>query len=381
MSNSNTRTVIAAPTFNQVKRIYWSGNLNVPDLIPNQFIKNISHSDHKITLINDSTIELMSGETPERFEGSFAHLVVLDECGDLDLQNVLQRSIYPMVAPTHGKIYLLGVPRQSMSGFYKEMALKYSDKKKYPNWSCYSWKSADVLDPDEIARIKTEIDPLLFQQEFEGIFHSGGGGLAFHQFSKEKHVAPVEYSPGLPLFVTCDWNTSFMSWNICQIFPNGKVAVLDEVTSRHTNVFTHVPLVKAKLIEICGGLDNAKKRGTTFFGDYSGNSNTVASRGSVYQELSNLFAVDRWAHAVKIKTNPHIDRRVAATNAKLCSAAGVVSIRIDPKCKNLIRDFELISWADLQREKAKLEKQELTHTVDGFSYMINYFWPLSSVLF
>lgn len=380
LSNPKHRILIGAPTHAQVKKIYWTGPLNVPDMIPACFIRSISHSEYRITLINGSTIELFSAESPTRAEGSWANLVVIDEAGDCNLQEVLQRTVYPMTTPVHGKIYLIGVPRQSMSGFYKELAQKYCDKKKYPEWSCYTWPAIDVLDPEEIRSIKEQIDPLLFEQEYGGQFHSGMGGLAYHQYSKEKHVAPVDYVSGLPLFVSLDFNISYMGTTIGQIHPSGKIAFLDEVVTRHANIFDHIPLLKKKLIEICGSVDAAKKRGTFLYGDHTGNSLHVSAKGSVWTEIKNMFSVDGWAHEIRTKPNPFIDRRIASVNAKLCSADKNTHIRINPKCKSLIRDFELISWADLQRDKSKLEAQELTHTSDAVGYLIFYHYPLSSII-
>lgn len=377
LQHGNQRILIGMPTQAQVKRIYYDGPLNLPDMFPQRFIKKIRDSEMRVELVNGTQIELFSAETVQRVEGSYAHLVILDECGDMNIKEVWQRSIAPMTVPTKGKIYFLGVPRQNMSGEYKEIWQEYSDKVKHPEWSTYTWPAEAVLDGEEIARIKAQVDPLLYEQEFMGKFHEGIGGKAFHQFNKELHVKDIKFNDFYPLFVTCDFNTSVMHWEICQTMPDGMFHVLDEVSSHNTNVFKQVPLLQQRIVEMCNGDEVlAKNRGVLMYGDYSGNNGTVTSKGSVWSEIKHIMLTDGWKVDIRTKPNPVVDKRISAANARLRSADGKMHVTISPKAKNLIRDLDLVSWSDLMRNKDKLEKQELTHAADGWSYALWYHWPL-----
>ena len=81
--------------------------------------------------------------------------------------------------------------------------------------------------------------------------------------------------------------------------------------------------------------------------------------------------------AIALKTNtsnPAIKDRVNAVNALLCNVSGKRRLFVDPKCRELIRDFKQVKW---NRDSAgnptgDLDKSDWqrTHTSDALSYCI-----------
>ena len=72
-----------------------------------------------------------------------------------------------------------------------------------------------------------------------------------------------------------------------------------------------------------------------------------------------------------IKTgNPSERDRVNAVNAMLCNSKQEKRIFINPSCKNLIRDFEQVSYKEGSVKIDKTKDMNLTHVSDAFGYMI-----------
>jgi hypothetical protein len=82
--------------------------------------------------------------------------------------------------------------------------------------------------------------------------------------------------------------------------------------------------------------------------------------------------------------NPLVVFGVRSVNAKLCSAAGVRSLHIDPRCTELIADLLTCVWdktgTDIQKygERGGSKMHLRTHLSDGLRYMIHQLFPLGN---
>lgn len=80
--------------------------------------------------------------------------------------------------------------------------------------------------------------------------------------------------------------------------------------------------------------------------------------------------------------NPLVHFRVRSVNAKFESATGIRSAWVDPRCTELIADFNSCTWnkegTDLQKwgERGGSKLWQRTHLSDGFGYMIHELSPL-----
>ena len=383
MERPNTRYLIVCPTLSQVKNIYWTGVLSIVDFFPKFAIKKISENDLKITLTNNSVIQCGSADTIQRWEGIDIDGCLLDEAGDIqNLREVYERSIVPMTLTTNGFIWVSGVPRQEVGSDYKEMWQKYS-KGKYKDWHSYTWASSDVLDESELEIIRANTDPLTFQQEFLGHFHEGFGGLAYSQFNEPVHVKKeIPINDSLPIFCCIDFNTSIMPISIGQVTSmytqNAFINVIDESVQRHTNIYKAIDALKIKLIELAHhDTSLAKSRGTVLYGDHTANNGTLGTKGSYWDEIKGMFKADNWPIEIKTKYNPLVDKRISAVNCRLRSADGRIHMAVSERAQELLKDFKMVSYADLTHNKDRLEKQERTHASDGFGYFCHYHFPVA----
>jgi hypothetical protein len=70
------------------------------------------------------------------------------------------------------------------------------------------------------------------------------------------------------------------------------------------------------------------------------------------------------------KSNPLVRDRINLTNSKLRSATGDVGLLVDPKCKELIKDFEQVSYKQDSNSIDKEKDRARTHLSDALGYLL-----------
>jgi hypothetical protein len=70
------------------------------------------------------------------------------------------------------------------------------------------------------------------------------------------------------------------------------------------------------------------------------------------------------------KSNPGVRERINLTNAKLRSAAGDIGLLVDFKCKELIMDFEQVSFKADTYQIDKDRDRLRTHLSDALGYLL-----------
>ena len=70
------------------------------------------------------------------------------------------------------------------------------------------------------------------------------------------------------------------------------------------------------------------------------------------------------------KANPAVRDRGNAVNAKLRNARGDSAMFVDPRCKQLIADFEQVTYRDSTMEIDKNKDRRRTHLSDALGYLV-----------
>ena len=70
------------------------------------------------------------------------------------------------------------------------------------------------------------------------------------------------------------------------------------------------------------------------------------------------------------KKNPAVRDRVQLMNAKLRSATGEIRMTVDPKCVDLIKDFEQVVYKENSVVIDKERDAKRTHLSDALGYMV-----------
>jgi hypothetical protein len=216
--------------------------------------------------------------------------------------------------------------------------------------------------PDFYDRLKDSYDPKFYEQEVLGIYLSMDGGRVYSGFDRNQHIEKVEVNPHLPLYWALDFNVDPMSSVIAQI-GNNKVRVLDEIVIRHSTT-------QQACEEFMSRYPNHES-GLVVYGDASGNQHQTTGLTD-FQMVREYFSVHSKT-PVKYrvpKANPAVRDRVHLVNRMLRSAAGKIDLTVDPKCKELIKDFEQVSYKDDTHEIDKGRDRQRTHVSDALGYLI-----------
>jgi hypothetical protein len=221
-----------------------------------------------------------------------------------------------------------------------------------------------VLDkvPDFYERLKRSYDENLYQQEVLGRYLSLHGGLVYSAFSRSDHIRSLQVTGNRPLLWALDFNVDPMSSVIVQM-EGANVFVLDEISIRHSTT-------EEACQEFVKRFPN-HRAGVVVYGDASGNSQHTTG-ASDYQIIRDYFRASyggRIEYRVP-KANPSVRDRVMLTNSKLRTAAEEIRLWVDPKCKELIKDFEQVSYKADSNAIDKEKDRRRTHVSDALGYLL-----------
>jgi len=216
--------------------------------------------------------------------------------------------------------------------------------------------------PDFYERLRGSYDENFYRQEVLGDYLNVRGGLVYHAFDRARNVRPMEVDPVRPLVWALDFNVDPMCSVIAQVERNGEVSVLDEIALR-----------RATTEQACEEFEKrfgCPAAGVVVYGDASGASMQTTGY-SDYQVIRNYFGSRMAKVAYRVpKANPPVRDRVSLMNARLRNARGEVQLFVDPKCKELIDDFEQVSYQEESTQIDKDKDRKRTHLSDALGYLI-----------
>ena len=326
-----------------------------------------------------ASITVVGMDKPERIEGQPWDGGVLDEFANMK-PGAWAENIRPALSDRKGWCDLIGVP-EGRNHYYDlyEKALNG-----LPGWATFHWKSIEILDPQEVADARAEMDELTFQQEYEASFINFQG-RAYYSFDRDLNCSPkVVYNPSLPLILCFDFNVSPGVCAIAQEHPelptpakNPGTAVIGEV---------HIP-ENSNTIYVCNRIkkDWSHHAGLVYcYGDATGgNPGSAKVSGSdwdiIRRELRMTFG-DRLRISVP-DSNPLERSRVNAVNSRLKSGPAdkpIIRMMIHPeKAKNVVRDFDGVRTVEGGSGEIDKEKdKKLSHISDALGYYIHYKFPV-----
>ena len=196
---SDARFFAAAPTRDQAKAIYWA---DLKAMIPSKLWREPAReTDLSIKLWNGAEIYVIGMDKPERIEGRPWDGGVLDEYANMK-PGAWGENVRPALSDRKGWCWLIGVP-EGRNHYYdlNQYALHGDDSE----WDSFTWKSIDILDPAEVEAARRQLDPLVFQQEYEASFVNFVG-RAYYPFAEAEHCAPLKYDPRKPIGFCFDFN-------------------------------------------------------------------------------------------------------------------------------------------------------------------------------
>jgi hypothetical protein len=215
--------------------------------------------------------------------------------------------------------------------------------------------------PDFYERLKGSYDDNFFRQEVLGDYLNQKGGLVYQAFTREGNIKKISVDAGKPVCWAVDFNVDPMSSLVVQM-RNQEFFVLDEIV-----------LKRAATEQACEEFERrfgTPRVGIIVFGDASGAA-MQTSGFSDYQIIKKFFGSRSAKVSYRIPTaNPRVRERVAAVNARLRNVYGDVNLWVDPKCRELIADFEQVAYKEDSTEIDKDKDRRRTHLSDALGYLI-----------
>jgi len=312
---------VAAPTRDQVKRIYWKDlkRLSLSSALPDK----PSESELTIKYPNGSTLSLIGLDQPQRIEGVAWTGGIIDEIADVK-EGSWEENISPAL-DTYNPLnpeyrawcWLIGVP-DGHNHFYDMAELARSGKNK--DWKLYEWKSSEILPPDVIEAAKNRMSGRQFRQEYEASFETATGRI-YDDYGIENYTNET-VKEHEHLIWYHDFNYTPLSSGIGVI--RGKdVYLLDEI------ILTSA-VAKQSALEFVEKYKNHKNKTVSIYGDPSGRAGEKHGHESDYTEIENTLRQNGWAFTRKVKPSTRsIKDGQNAVRAKIKNANGIVSLFVN----------------------------------------------------
>jgi len=275
----------------------------------------------------------------------------------------------PALADKQGKALFIGTPR-GYDHFYD----LYQAAQKQAEWAAFQFTTEEGgnVPAAELAAATHDLDEKTYRQEFQANFENLTGGLVYYAFDRTGNVEPQRYNPGLPLFWSLDFNINPMCSVIGQR-DGERVYILDEIVLPDSNTETAC-LRFFERVALWQRL--TRLREVHIYGDATGNGRNSAASRTDWQIVRDACQREPYRVSFHIGSkNPLVKDRVNCVNAMLHNRAGQRRLYIDPKCKELIQDFERVHWSkdSAGNSLVAIDKSDpgRTHVSDALGYMIS----------
>lgn len=366
----------AAPTRAQAKRIFWR---DLKELTAGYWIDKPMESELTIRL-RYADIIVLGLDAPERIEGAPWDGGLLDEYANMR-PGVWQENVRPALSDRLGWCDLIGVPegRNHYYDRYRDALAAMQRLGSRSEWGAFTWFSSDVLPRHEIEAARADLDPLVFEQEYEASFVNFAG-RAYYAFTDENVAAVRElYDPTQPLIICHDFNVAPGVAAICQHVrvPGLKdpvSAVIGEVWIPNNS---NTPAVCRRVVQDWGQHQGLIE----VYGDATGGARGTAKvAGSDWDLVRNAYRA-QWGGRVAFYVppdNPSERARVNAVNSRLRSSLGVRRLLVDgTHAAHVVKDFEGVRTLEGgSGEIDKAHDRQLTHISDAVGYYLVYRFPV-----
>jgi hypothetical protein len=368
MKNAGEMYFIAAPTRDQVKKIYWADMKRL--CLTSLCSKAPSETELTIYLDNGTQVQLIGLDRPERIEGVFWSGGVIDEIADVKAE-AWEANIRPALDtfnPTRPEYkawcWLIGVP-DGLNHYY-DMA-QYAESGSDPDWKLFHWKSAEILPADTIAAAKRQMSAKQYKQEYEASFE-GATGRIYEDYDRTNHT-DARIEPHEQLMWMHDQNFTPLS-SAVGVRRNEGLYLLDEI------VLTSA-VSKQSALEFVDKFKDHQNRHVLVYGDPAGQAGEKHGHASDYTDIEGVLKAHGWTFKRKVKAaHPAIKDRQNAVRAKICTADGHRSLFVNPVtakwCDKGLATVQLQDGSTFQED----QKNKYQHITTAIGYCVDVEWPI-----
>lgn len=334
------------PTYKQAKDIAWD-LLKV--LVPEAWLLRKPNEGMLVLFLkNGSTIAIKGAEDWNSLRGRSLWYAALDEF-TLMHRKVWTEAIRPALSDLRGGAIFGGTPMGFNWGY--DLFMQAQTRAKSTLWQAFSYTTAQGgrVHPDELREAKLDLDPLVYQQEYEASFESLVGRV-YSSFLRERVLKPgLAPNPNLPLLVGMDFNLDPMSMVMAQRV-GLKLRVVDAMSLHTSNTEEAADVLAEKY----AGYD------ITVYPDPAGaTGSTKAAAGR-----TDFTILRQAGFTVKAPpAAPLIKDRVNNTNALFRRGY----IEVAPEAQDALKSWQGLTYKEGTNKPDK--SGGLDHMADAFDYL------------
>lgn len=367
MKNANEKYFVAAPTHDQVKKIYWDDMKLFTFSCTHK--KKPSETDRIIFMPNGTEIHLIGLDKPARIEGIQWTGGGIDEIADIK-SDAWESHILPAlntVNPTRPDYrawcWLLGVP-DGLNHYY-DMA-EYARTANDPEWALYHWKSSEILPDDVIESAKRQMSEVQFNQEFNASFETATGRI-YADYSENNHTDETIKSHEQLLWFH-DFNYTPMS-NGVGVKRGKDYYLLEEIILQSA-------VAEQSAIEFVERYKEHKNKHVIIYGDPAGKAGEKHGHESDFTAMEDYLRANGWRYTRKVaRKHPAIKDRQNAVRKQIKTASGEVSLYVNPV--NAPYTHKGLNTVQLKKGSSFQENEtEYQHITTAIGYMIAYDNPV-----
>jgi hypothetical protein len=217
--------------------------------------------------------------------------------------------------------------------------------------------------PDYYERLKNSYDAKFYQQEALGQYLSLNADKVYYAFERAGNVSgEVVGDERRPLLWALDFNVDPMSSVIAQM-DGEQVTVLDEIVLSRASTFDACEEFARRFPSHASGL--------VVYADATGARLQTSGTSDVAILRQHFRGGEHGNVEFRIPaSNPAVRDRVTLLNARLETAAGTRRLRVHPRCKELIKDFERVVYKEGSQVIDKDRDQKRSHLSDALGYLV-----------
>lgn len=369
MRNPGEMYFIAAPTRDQVKKIYWADMKKL--CLTSLCSKAPSETELIIYMDNGTQVQLIGLDRPERIEGVFWSGGVIDEIADIKPE-AWEANIRPALDtfnPTRPDYkawcWLIGVP-DGLNHYY-DMA-KYAESANDPDWKVFHWKSSEILPAETIAAAKRQMSARQYKQEYEASFE-GATGRIYEDYDLANHT-DAKIEPHEQLLWGHDQNYTPLS-SFIGVRRGESLYLLDEIVLISA-------VSKQSAMEFVEKYKDHKNKHVLVYGDPAGRAGEKHGHASDYTDIEGVLKANGWVFTRKVRyAAPAIKDRQNAVRAKVRTADGMRTLFVNPATAKWCDKG--MSTVQLQKGSAFQEDQtnKYQHITTAIGYCIDVEWPIA----
>ena len=368
MKNADELYFCAAPTRDQVKKIFWDDMKAFT--FASTHAKQPSESDLKIFMPNGSEVHMIGLDKPQRIEGIPWTGGVIDEIADVKGEaweaNILPalNTVSPLRPDYRAWCWLIGVP-DGLNHYYD--MYKYALSGQDPDWAAYHWKSSEILPKDVIDAARRAMSKRQFQQEFEASFETATGRI-YGDYSAANNTSET-IEPHEAIHWMHDQNYTPLSSAI-GVLRDDDLYLLDEI------VMTSA-VSEQSAMEFVDKYQDHKNKRVFVYGDPAGRAGEKHGHASDYTQIEDVLRANGWNYTRRVaKAAPAIKDRQNSVRAKICTADGTRSLYVNPVkapyCDKGLSTVQLQKGSTFQEDQTN----DTQHITTAIGYMVHKQWPV-----